>query len=845
MNEISGSPLHGGELERLQGFLARHGLSWDEGIVHSVMLEDAGQVVACGSCRDNVIVCLAVEPSRRGENLLGQVFSRLVGWLVSQGRTRWFCFTKPQVRPLVEALGMHALVATDEAVMLESRRDGLAAYLRQVERETTEQLEGEAATGPHTPSLRAARVGAIVANCNPLTLGHVHLVQTAAAQVDVLHVFVLAAEQPFMPAADRLALVREATSGMPNVAVHSGGDYVLSPATFPTYFHKDEAAGLAANCKLDVELFARRIAPALGITHRFVGTEPGCGVTRQYNECMQELLPQAGIELVVVERLEADTASDGVRPARQAVSASTVRALVQAHDWTAVSRLVPACTLRYLTGRTSVFAAAPGDAPVTLEEMLVARDARVARQQELLTRHACTLVSHGLNIPGPHKTSPAFAWAFEQEGRLIENALAEHGWPVLHREATHARTGHEGLLAVRADALDVKRALVAVEEGSPLGRLFDIDVLRPDGDKVSRTELGLPGRTCLLCDRPAFECARSRAHSVSELLAAIEALIADAQKSLATRQEHARADFEARLAVALRLALIEELDTTPKPGLVDRRDCGSHADMDYSLFVRSADAVVPYLTRMGMAGYDHAASPDGGDLPSLFPTIQAIGREAEAAMFEATGGVNTHKGAIFTLGILAAAAGWQAGQDARRAAPAAAGPARLQAIVRSLVGPAMQAQLAAMERTRGLVASGAEVALTHGERVFCEHGIPGIRHEAALGFPGVFEVGLPALRAAGGTSNDAKLDALLAIMEALDDTNVVTRSGIGGLELVKRTAREIRAAAPDPRDPGRHERLAAFNDLCRQRNISPGGAADLLAASLFVFEIEGCGTNGA
>lgn len=515
------------------------------------------------------------------------------------------------------------------------------------------------------------------------------------------------------------------------------------------------------------------------------------------------------------------------------------------------------------------------DAPVTLEEMLVARDARVARQQELLTRHACTLVSHGLNIPGPHKTSLAFAWAFEQEGRLIENTLAEHGWPVLHREVTHSHTGHEGLLAVRADALDVKRALVAIEEGSPLGRLFDIDVLRPDGDKVSRTDLGLPSRTCLLCDRPAFECARSRAHSVQELLCAIEAIIrtaqqtdcghslppqpaqtgigckADARHTLALQATHAappedatRTRFERRLQAALRLALVEELDTTPKPGLVDRRDCGSHADMDYGLFARSADAVVPYLTRMGMAGYDRAVSPDRGDLPSLFPTIQAVGREAEAAMFEVTGGVNTHKGAIFTLGILAAAAGWQAGQDARRAAPAAAGPARLQAIVRSLVGPAMQAQLAAMERTRGLVASGAAVALTHGERVFCEHGIPGIRHEAALGFPSVFLVGLPALKAAGGTSNEAKLDALLAIMEALDDTNVVTRSGIGGLELVKRTAREIRAAAPDPRDPGRHERLAAFNDLCRQRNISPGGAADLLAASLFVFEIEGCGTNG-
>lgn len=390
MNEISGTPLRGRELERLQGFLARHGLAWDEGIVHSVMLEDAGEVVACGSCRDNVIVCLAVDEARRGENLLGQVFSHLVGWLVGQGRTRWFCFTKPQVRPLVEALGMHALVQTDEAVMLESRRDGLTAYLRQVERETAEQLEekagaGGARAGGEQVAPRAAkaagelaggnacatgsqgtRVGAIVANCNPLTLGHLHLIRTAAAQVDVLHVFVLAAEQAFMPAADRLALVRQATADMPNVAVHSGGDYVLSPATFPTYFHKDKAVGLVANCKLDVELFAQRIAPALGITRRFVGTEPGCPVTAQYNACMAELLPQAGIELVVIPRLSvAEVGTHGTAQPERAiptkpqvegmgpapVSASAVRAFVQDGHLDMAAPMLPECTLRYLRER--------------------------------------------------------------------------------------------------------------------------------------------------------------------------------------------------------------------------------------------------------------------------------------------------------------------------------------------------------------------------------------------------------------------------------------------------------------------------------------------------------------
>ncbi len=513
-------------------------------------------------------------------------------------------------------------------------------------------------------------------------------------------------------------------------------------------------------------------------------------------------------------------------------------------------------------------------ADVTLEEILAARDARVALQRELLGRFGCTLVGFGLNIPGPRKTSPAFAWAFERECEQVDTVIERVGWPVAFRQTQAERTGYEGFVAVQADSLEVKRALVDIEEATALGRLFDIDVLRPDGTKVSREDLSLPGRTCLLCPQPAFVCARSRAHSVEELICAIEATIQAARQAYCkhplpaqparpdidcetiTEQDlpaqvtravnpeaAARAHFENRLQAALRRALIEELDTAPKPGLVDRHDCGSHTDMDYALFVRSTEAVVPHLTRMGMAGYDHAASHDDSELPSLFPTIQAIGRQAEASMFEATGGVNTHKGAIFTLGILAAAAGWHAGAIAQRGpsggvSPAGTYLAQLQATVRALVGPAMQAQLAAMERTRALVATGADVPLTHGERVFCEHGIAGIRHEAALGFPCVFEVGLPALKAAGGISNDAKLEALLAIMEVLDDTNVVTRSGIEGLELVKRTAHEIRATAPAADDPARLERLVAFNDLCLARRISPGGAADLIAASLFVFELE-------
>ncbi len=469
------------------------------------------------------------------------------------------------------------------------------------------------------------------------------------------------------------------------------------------------------------------------------------------------------------------------------------------------------------------------DVPVTLEEMLDARDARVARQQEALSRHACTLVSYSLNIPGPHKTGPAFAWAFAQEQHGIDQAIAQMGWPVLHRETLTARTGYEGLLAVQGDALEVKRALVAIEEASPLGRLFDIDVLRPDGTKVSRGDLGLPGRTCLICGEAAFVCARSRAHSLGQLLDTIETIIADAQHAQAAQSEpHGtgvpQVIFEARLARALRFALVEELDTTPKPGLVDRHDNGAHADMDHALFMRSVDAVVPHLARMGMAGY---AWQD--DLPGLFPLIQRIGVEAEADMFCATGGVNTHKGAIFTLGILAAAVGHLVQQSAPLT------PALISQTASHLAAPAMQAQFAAMDEKKRLLSAGIDVPLTHGERIWCELGVKGIRQEAALGFPTVFTVALPHLADArphdAQAFNAAKTQALLAVMEQLDDSNVISRAGLEGLAWVKRTAREVRAQRASL------ELLAGFNTACVARNISPGGAADLLGAALFIHAI--------
>ena len=271
---------------------------------------------------------------------------------------------------------------------------------------------------------------------------------------------------------------------------------------------------------------------------------------------------------------------------------------------------------------------------VSVADMAAAREARAMRQQRLLMQRGA-LVCLTMNIPGPHKTSPLIAVAFEEGKRLIAQTLP--GAALAHE--LRDKTGFEAYYQAADDPLTVKRALCTVEDTTPLGRLFDIDVLTPAGDKVSREALGLPPRQCFLCGNPAFVCARSRAHSVQALTAEID------RRILALYRERTIAHLS-RAAVE---ALEQEARTTPKPGLVDARNCGSHPDMSLPLLLRSAHALAGYFAQCAALGFDCAEV-------ELFPALQTAGMQAEADMLAATGGVNTHKGAVFSLGVLCAAA---------------------------------------------------------------------------------------------------------------------------------------------------------------------------------------------
>jgi triphosphoribosyl-dephospho-CoA synthase len=276
----------------------------------------------------------------------------------------------------------------------------------------------------------------------------------------------------------------------------------------------------------------------------------------------------------------------------------------------------------------------------------------------------------------------------------------------------------------------------------------------------------------------------------------------------------ASASFDAllgadHLAELARQALVAEAELTPKPGLVDRRGSGAHSDLSLDIMRRSASVIAPYFAAMT------AASCIAPMDQLLRAEVAAIGREAETAMLLETGGSNAHKGAIWVLGLLLTAAA-----QSDNLCP--------KAIAR---GAGFIAQLP--DRAQPQLVS-------HGDMVRSRYGVTGARGEAYTGFPHVVQVGLPALRDArerGLSETNSRLSSLLAIMASLDDTCVLYRGGDAGLQTVKKGAREILTSGGPASDAG-DEALRRLDRELFARNISPGGSADLLAATLFLDATE-------
>lgn len=313
------------EVAEVRAFLAQFGLSFDATVDYTVAFYRGRQIVATGSLAGEVLRNIAVTTELQGQDMTASVVSHLIREAAARGTFHYFIYTKPDTAHLFAGLGFKEIATAEpHATLLESGLGSIAEHCK--------ALSAQVADLP--PGPRAA----LVVNCNPFTLGHRAVIARAAAENAGVVVLVVEEDRSLFPFVDRIRLIREGVRDLDNVRVLPGGKYVISAATFPGYFTRGEDI-TRAQTRLDAEVFGRHIAPALGVSRRYVGSEPYCAVTSSYNDAMLAVLPRHGVEVVVMERIQADEAP---------ISASRVRDLIRQDGWEEIARLVPDTTYRYL-----------------------------------------------------------------------------------------------------------------------------------------------------------------------------------------------------------------------------------------------------------------------------------------------------------------------------------------------------------------------------------------------------------------------------------------------------------------------------------------------------------------
>ena len=314
---------------RVERFLAENELRLDDVDYYAVVTRLGDDtILAGGGLSKDIIKCIAVDDSLRGTGMSQRLVSHLLSMAGENGYRNVKVYTKPTNVEIFTSMAFRQLAASPLAVLMENGLGGLSTYCNYLNR-----------------LKRDGHNGVIVMNCNPLTLGHRYLVEQAAQRVDNLYVIIVNEDLSLFGTRQRTEMARKACEDLPNVTVCNGSDYTISALTFPTYFLKQLSDASDTHMTLDIDLFARHIAPALGATVRFAGTEPHDALTCRYNELMKELLPCRGIEVVEIERKTQDGA---------AISASKVRQLLEQEELREAVALVPATTIPYVVSKQAV-----------------------------------------------------------------------------------------------------------------------------------------------------------------------------------------------------------------------------------------------------------------------------------------------------------------------------------------------------------------------------------------------------------------------------------------------------------------------------------------------------------
>ena len=610
MNILELHPTIPRQRRQIEMFLQTNGLRYDDVDYYAAIVDESSdEMIAGGGLKGSVIKCVAVADGHKGEAVANVIISHLIAKANAEGCQCVKLYTKPDNRQLFESLSFRLIAESPNAILMETGVGGIEKYSEEL-RVKSEELgvkSEELKNDESVVSNARKPIGVIVMNANPFTLGHRFLVEQSSELVERLYVVVVREDCSMFSYNERKAMVSQGVRDIGNVVVVDGSDYAVSAATFPTYFLKQLSDATDTQIILDLDLYRRRIAPALGATIRFFGSEPTDPLTRRYNELMHQQLGEEHVHEIQRKQQEGS-----------AISASRVRkAMMEGCLWDAI-QLVPPTTIPYIIG-----------------------------------------------------------------------------------------------------------------------------------------------------------------HLAS-------------------------------------MALQAELDTTPKPGLVDRNDNGAHRDMDHALMQRSIQALHPYFVRLAQLGFN-------GKQP-CHDEIVNIGIEAEREMFKATGGVNTHKGALFSIGLAAVAL---AGEAFSRITQAERCGTMAYNDVNSKQIQYLSNSIASLARlfpdTNG----------THGSKAKANNILKGALDNAREGYTQLFKAWLPFYidRIAEG-ENYALHKTLLRIMCDLDDTNIVYRTSMETMQEVKTEARQMLDAS---RNIVNFEAaLQAMNTDYIHRNISPGGSADMLSLVVFL-----------
>lgn len=460
-----------------------------------------------------------------------------------------------------------------------------------------------------------------------------------------------------------------------------------------------------------------------------------------------------------------------------------------------------------------------GGERINLMQVLDNREWREKYQKQLMASFPTAVItSVKLNLPGPIKTSPKLQSVFQ----IIINDLN----PVFKdlqiiKEASFVDqiTGPEIFFVTSGCLKLVKQIMITFEESHLLGRLLDLDVMCQNADKqLSREELGFAPRKCLLCGKDAKTCIKEGNHSLAEGYSQINKMLHNFEKSKMIVPQMT----QSQVVNAALTGMLYEVSLAPKPGLVDPISNGAHKDMTVFTFIDSSLALQPYLNEAYRIGNQFK----GTDLPRMFSLLRNAGIRAEKDMFAATNGVNTHKGAVFSLGIMVTAVAYATQKSITNLLT-------IQKVISDMTQDLVKNDLVKNNLRNS------QNRQTAGERQFIKYKIPGVRGEAEKGFPIVMNLALPFLCEQQGNFNQRLLNTLMKIAGNIDDTNLIKRAGNATISKDMQHWSMTFFQIGGSYTP---EGLKFLNDLDQmfiKRNLSMGGAADNLILTIFLARLVG------